>query len=208
MLRGVFPYLVWPWIYHSPSLGLISISYNWTSWTTIADKNLWATEYYWESSTESNSYWDYYYRGSQSSVSDWGTRNEEDWEETQTPAISWYHIPTKWEWDSLLILWETIWVWTVWWLNIHPWNAVKRFLLLPFAWNYYSGWTYNIWDGGTYWSASHSQTFPPSQSYSLLTDYNNCTTSLADTTYWYPLRLFKDTPEAPDSTRRILYQPS
>lgn len=34
------------WIYHNSSLWLISASSDWTTWVTIADKNLWATEVY------------------------------------------------------------------------------------------------------------------------------------------------------------------
>ena len=33
-----------PWIYHNTTLGLISLSSNWSTWLTIADKNLWATQ--------------------------------------------------------------------------------------------------------------------------------------------------------------------
>lgn len=34
------------WIYHNPSLWLISLSSDWSTWITIADKNLWATQVY------------------------------------------------------------------------------------------------------------------------------------------------------------------
>lgn len=44
------------WIYHSPSLWLISLSSDWTNWITIADKNLWATQVYndWDTLSEAN----------------------------------------------------------------------------------------------------------------------------------------------------------
>lgn len=44
------------WIYHSPDLWLISLSSDWTNWTTIADKNLWATTVYndWDTLSEAN----------------------------------------------------------------------------------------------------------------------------------------------------------
>ena len=43
-------------IYHSPDLWLISISSDWNTWTTIADKNLWATVVYhdWDTLSEAN----------------------------------------------------------------------------------------------------------------------------------------------------------
>ena len=44
------------WIYHNPTLGVISISANGTDWITIADKNLWATKVYndWDVLSEEN----------------------------------------------------------------------------------------------------------------------------------------------------------
>ena len=44
------------WIYHNPTLWLISISSDWTNWITISDKNLWATTVYnsWDTLAESN----------------------------------------------------------------------------------------------------------------------------------------------------------
>ena len=47
------------WVYHNLSLGLISLSTNWTTRITIADKNLWATQV-WNSSdavSEANCGW-------------------------------------------------------------------------------------------------------------------------------------------------------
>lgn len=52
-----------PWSYHNPELWLISISYDWVDWITMADKNLWATEVWnvWDDVTEENA-WLYYQR--------------------------------------------------------------------------------------------------------------------------------------------------
>ena len=33
----------WAWIYRNSTLGLISMSKDWTTWITVSDKNLWAT---------------------------------------------------------------------------------------------------------------------------------------------------------------------
>lgn len=50
-----------PWAYHNPSLWLISISGNWTTWITLADKNLWATEVYNDGDDLTvNNAWNYY----------------------------------------------------------------------------------------------------------------------------------------------------
>lgn len=52
-----------PWIYWNKSLGLISLSSNWTDWITIADKNLGATEVYdWTSAPNQANSWNYYQR--------------------------------------------------------------------------------------------------------------------------------------------------
>jgi len=46
----------WAWIFHNATLGLISISSDWTNWITIADKNVWATTVYndWDTLSEAN----------------------------------------------------------------------------------------------------------------------------------------------------------
>ena len=46
-------------IFHNATLWLISISGDWVNWTTIADKNVWATQVYnsWDTLSESNSGW-------------------------------------------------------------------------------------------------------------------------------------------------------
>lgn len=53
---------VWSsWIYHNSTMWLISISSDWTTWYTISDKNLWATEV-WSSWTPTASNWWWYYQ--------------------------------------------------------------------------------------------------------------------------------------------------
>jgi hypothetical protein len=44
------------WIYHNSTLWLISLSSDWTTWYTIQDKNLWATQVYnnWDTMSETN----------------------------------------------------------------------------------------------------------------------------------------------------------
>ena len=51
----------WAWIFYSATLWLISISSDWISWITVADKNLWATVVWnsWDALTESNC-WKFY----------------------------------------------------------------------------------------------------------------------------------------------------
>lgn len=42
----VRPLSIWAWIYYNPSQWIISASPDWTTWVSIADKNLWATTVY------------------------------------------------------------------------------------------------------------------------------------------------------------------
>ena len=53
-----------PWIYHNATLGIISLSSNWSTWITIADKNLGATTVWnsWNARSEANC-WKYYQWG-------------------------------------------------------------------------------------------------------------------------------------------------
>lgn len=62
MWREIQP-ITTAWIYHNADLWLISISSNWSSWLTIADKNLGATTVWniWDTLSESNC-WKYYQR--------------------------------------------------------------------------------------------------------------------------------------------------
>ena len=49
------------WIFHNATLWLISLSWDWANWLTIADKNLWATQVfnYWDTYSEANC-WKFY----------------------------------------------------------------------------------------------------------------------------------------------------
>lgn len=64
--KQVYPWkklITTAWIYHSPSLWLISISSDWTNWITMSDKNLWATTTYNVGDTMSQeNCWNFYQR--------------------------------------------------------------------------------------------------------------------------------------------------
>lgn len=54
----VRPKINTPWIYYNSTLGLISLSSDWSNWITIADKNLWATQLYnYNDTINANNYW-------------------------------------------------------------------------------------------------------------------------------------------------------
>ena len=52
---------IWAGIFHNATLGVISVSADWQNWTTIADKNLWATTVYndWDTLSEANCWYFY-----------------------------------------------------------------------------------------------------------------------------------------------------
>jgi len=78
----------WYWIAHNSSEGLISISSNWQTWITIADKNLWATTVWnsWDTLSEANC-WKYYQR--------W---NNYGFSRTWSVATSSTQVDASWYW--------------------------------------------------------------------------------------------------------------
>ena len=113
------------WIFHNATLWLISISSNWTTWTTIADKNIWATTVYnnWDTLSAANCGW-YFQRGNNYMFSyDW-------WYTTSTTQVNagdywpwdYYssstYIIRSLSWDSSnnnnLWWWVTQWTWEDW----------------------------------------------------------------------------------------------
>jgi len=65
----------WAWIFYNATLWLISISSDWTTWTTIADKNAWATNVYnfWDTITSANWWWLYQWWNNYPFSIDWAT---------------------------------------------------------------------------------------------------------------------------------------
>lgn len=97
-----------PWIYRSEYLWLISISTDWTTWTTISDKNLWASKAYnfWDALNEWNC-WYYYQRWNNY----WFPRSE-------------YAVLTK---SSTAVNASTYWPWNYYssstWITLGSWDS-------------------------------------------------------------------------------------
>ena len=103
------------------------------------------------------------------------------WRANQGPADLWFHVPTKTEWDNLVIL-----AWNIW--------ATRGDLKLPFTW-----WldmdpdTYLQGEGWYYWCCDYNKM--------LYIDSGNFWTDVANNMgCWYTIRAFKDTPVVPDET--------
>lgn len=171
-----------PWIYHNAWLWLISMSWDWNTWITIADKNLWATEYWTEWQTEvagCNYMWCFYCK--------W------DW-----TLDTWYHKPSKEEFEDIINLWHAICAWD----KNNGGLCVKKYLKMPWYW-YETGGNYCQTTTAQYWT---STIFDSAYRCYLNIDNAWClqfTCARYDCRYYRP---FKDDPVAPDNTWDILYQ--
>ena len=47
----------------------------------------------------------------------------------QWPCDEWFHIPTKDNWDNVISIWETLWIW-----SSSNWDWLKTYLKMPLAW--------------------------------------------------------------------------
>jgi hypothetical protein len=113
------------WIYWSSSLELISLSNDGNNWTTIADKDIWATVAW----TTSSSYGEWYDFASIPSAS------------------SWFFIPTSTDWQNLMNLRQQI-------TGSNSDDLIMQHLLIPWAWWKNSGWTQNDIGAWLYWSST------------------------------------------------------
>lgn len=114
------------WIFHNTSLWLISVSWDWNTWYTIADKNLWATTVYnsWDTDTEANcwksyQWWNNYwfpYRWSLPSSSLSTTKVDTTWYWPWNYYNNWVFIHTDnnppHNWSSVQN--DNLWWWVTW----------------------------------------------------------------------------------------------
>lgn len=110
---------VWAGIFHNPTLWLISISWDWTTWYTIMDKNLWATTVYnnWDTLSEANcgtyfQWWNNYWFPFSWSVTTSSTQVDAS---NYWPGNYYYSniYITKFPWDSSAndnLRWRETWV--------------------------------------------------------------------------------------------------
>ena len=96
---------------------------------TIMDKNLGATEYLWQTpNNDALAYGDYYCWGWKTPFVTLPTNpNEEDWQQVQTIAPAWYHIPTINELIALVNMFTAVRP------NAHSGDDFKDTFKMPFA---------------------------------------------------------------------------
>jgi len=224
------------WIYHNSWEWLISFSSDWTTWYTIADKNLWATS---TDITSSDSYWNYYQRWNNYWFVYW-------W--SPTTSSSTVNASTYWPWNyyssstfrtvnrwdssnNTNLWWETTntnaarrWPCEEWWhipssadsaiIRASFWGLsgsnFSQYFKIPLAWiRNWSDWTYSyIWTRGCLWTSySNVGEYWMSASLIFVNDSSISSTAYVPS-FALPIRPFKNEPVQPDSSRTVLYQPS
>jgi hypothetical protein len=238
-----------PWIYHNSDLWLISLSSDWTTWLTIADKNLWATQVYnsWDTLSEANcgkyyqrwnsywfawtwsitttssttsawSYWpwNYYNYSTFRAIGDgrWdiSENNNLRWDTTNTvearqwPCSTWYHVPSKSDFENLINMWSNMWAW----IYEGTWDGMRNYLKMPYVWNRQNG---NAslsmqWTQWRYFSSTPDDTGYNAYNLFIRTDVKWIRLLNNYRALWVSIRPFKNEAVKPDNTRTVLYQPS
>lgn len=182
------------WIFWSSTDWLISISWNWASWITMADKNLWATQVWnsWDTLSEANcgyffQRWNNYGFAYSGSVTTSSTKVD---------------ASTYWPWNyyssSTFITWSNDWSsvrndnlwWWVTWPTLYWENAITNTGVLSVNWNTWavtvtpfspsnSGSTWNVL---TKTSSGYNWAAPTGWDFTISTQANNILTS------WVPVR--------------------
>lgn len=176
-----------------------------TVWESIfiADRNLWATEYLWQSSDETKAYWDYYRWWAVLPWIEWWTDYHFDrdfaerrdlWEQSIVP--SWWCIPDRDYVRRALDLTIEITWWDIYW-----W---RRYWLIPYAWHWhynqslwYIQWSYVwIWPSHFYLAnISYDWMYSPNLYMNKQTSSGNYMTISYDFTagnpFYLPIRPFK-----------------
>ena len=116
---------------------------------------------------------------------------------TQWPAPTWYHIPTKDEWVALIAAMTTLWI------DTSNWNCLKTYMKMPFAGRRsQSGNIGAQGDGSFYWSSTAKNY----RAYNLLSDSERLDSENGTgRVVGYSVRAFKNTPVTPDSNWTTLY---
>lgn len=130
--KVIYAWSNWAWIYHNDDEWVISISSNWTTWYSISDKNLWATQVYndWDALSENNS--GKYYQ--------WWNNNGFNFTWTLTTSTNQVDASSYWPWNyyssNTFIIrsaspydWSSVrndnlWWWVTW--NITIYKKIKE----------------------------------------------------------------------------------
>ncbi len=144
------------WIFWSSADWLISLSADWETWITIADKNLWATTVWnsWDAESYANC-WNYYQRWNNywfdwwtittsstqvdaSSYWPWNYYNNStyikwssDWSSVQNDNLWWWVTwPVSWWWTDIVELWADANIW-----ELEEWIYATNYDLYYVSWS-------------------------------------------------------------------------
>ena len=182
------------WIFWSSTDWLISVSWDWTTWTTIADKNLWATTVYNYGDTLSDAncgnfyqWWNNY----------WFPRS---W--TVTTSSTQVDASSYWPWNyynsSTFIKWFIDWSsvgnnnlrWGVTWVVTNTWELKKRYVWVEWAiidfllvWGW-GGWYRSWWGGWAVCTWTLSSGFPASYTIVVWSWWAKCWWDWGNSSIW------------------------
>ena len=227
-----------PWIYWNGNLWLISFSEDWTTWHTIADKNIGATS---TDITSSSSYWNYYQRWNNywfiywwSPTTSSSTVNASTYWPWNYYSNSTYRTVARWDSSANVNLWwQTTntnvarrWPCPEWYhvpstADLSPmfysfWglsaNDFRQFFKIPQCWTreWSNATSYQyIWTRACVWTSFASVwEYWISARFLNVSGNNAPTTNAVVTSFAMPIRPFKNVAVQPDSSRTVLYQPS
>lgn len=130
-------------IIHNITKWEIAITY-YDSTIIIQDKNLWATEYLWQSETVSNSYGNYYKRWATGVYP--STEDVDAWDSwTQSIVPVWYHIPDDTEYLTMCSM--------IWWLLMGN-TDLQTYALIPKAGYIQSDSPEMVWTNAMVWTST------------------------------------------------------
>ena len=173
----------WPWKYFSGSIfrRMTNSPYDWSS---PGNDNLW---WWWDDNTWNNWWLDL-------------NNSEDRW----WPCATWYHVPSVWEWWTLLEYraWNYTWVtlyWTAPWYSFSDSTAVTQFIddfRINFAGyrNYSDLKLYSKGDQAYYWTSSPNNNSDKAYYFSVLSNLQVKTNQSFSRLFGASLRCFKDIP--------------
>lgn len=205
----------WAWVFHNATEWLISVSWDWTTWYTIMDKNLWATTVYndWDVLSEDNCWYYYQWWNNHGFSFIWAVITNN----TQVDAI-WY-----WPWNyyssSTFIINNVNWSSTAndnlrWWeawvqkkpnIKIYQWSTLvrwkrpwiyynKKMWLISLSWDWFKRYTVqdkNLWattvynDGDVLSQANCGYYFQRWNNYGFPFAWSVTTSNVQVNTTWY-----------------------
>lgn len=194
------------WIFWSSADWLISLSADWETWITIADKNLWATTVWnnWDAESYANC-WNYYQRWNNYGF-DWSTVTTSSTQVDASTYWPWNYYTwstfIKWSSDWSSVQNDNLWWWVTWpqqqwwWISItelswdaNIWELSEWIYTTTHELYYMSGsrvWFYWVW-GSSAWKQMLFVTNEAWRwnAYFVYNEWHSSVANLPRCSYWY-----------------------